>query len=127
MANQFLSNDHSISLDEAKKMIKRFRAEKDNIVRDEHKGKHLIPHCESFDRAAFDKLLQREDCKGIRIYYGMKEADHRVHAVIVGFDAEGKDILPKGNVAMDSTDPIIIDKGLPCPDYCPGFSGLTTF
>ncbi len=126
MANQFLGNDHSINLDEAKKMTKRFREQKDAIMRDEHQGKHLIPHCESFDRVAFDKLLQREDCKGVRIYYGMKEGDHRIHAVIVGFDAEGKDILPTGNIAMDGTDPIIIDQGTACPTLCPDPSGLST-
>lgn len=125
MANQFFGNNHSISLDEAKKMTKKFRAEKDLIVRDEHKGKHLIPHCESFDRIAFDQLLQREDCKGVRIYYGMKEKDQKVHAVIVGFDAEGKDILPAGLI-MDSTDPVIFDKSLPCPDYCPPPSELNS-
>lgn len=124
MANQFLGNDHSISLEEAKKMTKRFKAEKDNIVRDEHKGKHLIPHCESFDRGPFDKLLQREDCKGIRIYYGMKENDHRVHAIVVGFDADGKDILPTTAIAMDGTDPIIIENGMGCPIDCPPPSGL---
>jgi polyphosphate kinase 2 (PPK2 family) len=126
MANQFLGRDHSILLDEAKKMTKRFREQKDAIMRDEHKGKHLIPHCESFDREAFDKLLQNENCKGVRIYYGMKEGNDRVHAIIVGFDAEGKDILPGGSVAMDATDPKIIEDGKTCPDYCPPPSGLNS-
>jgi hypothetical protein len=124
MNNQFLGRDHCISLDEAKKMTKKFRADKDKIVKDEYKGKHLLPACESFDRAVFDKLLQREDCKGLRIYYGMKQEDHRVHAIIVGFDAEGKDILPITGVAMDATDPIIVENGSPCPDSCPPSSPL---
>jgi hypothetical protein len=126
MATQFLGNGHSISLDEAKKMTKKFRDQKDSIVRDEYKGQHLIPHCESFDRTAFDKLLQREDCKGVRIYYGMKEGDQKIHAIIVGFDAEGKDILPSAGVAMDSTTAVIIEDSLPCPTYCPPPSGLNT-
>lgn len=124
MANQFLGNDHSINLAEAKKMIRKFREEKDNIIKGEHGGKHLIPNCESFDRAGFDAILRREDCKGIRIYYGMKEDGLRVHAVIVGFDENGKDILPVSGVAADSTDPQILDKGLPCPDFCPDSSDL---
>lgn len=105
-------------------MTKRFREEKDAIVKEEHKGKHLVPHCESFDREAFDRLLQREDCKGVRIYYGMKEGEHNVHAIIVGIDAEGKDILPRNGVAMDATDPIIIENGQPCPTDCPPPSDL---
>lgn len=126
MSKQFLGNNHSISLDEGKKMIRKFRSEKDRIVREEHQGKHLLPNCESFDRAAFDRILRREDCKGIRIYYGMKDASQHVHAVIVGFDAEGRDILPSEGAIMDATDPEIVDKGLPCPDYCPPPSDLNT-
>lgn len=124
MANKFLGTDHSIKLDDAKRMTKRFREQKDSIMRDEHKGKHLIPHCESFDREAFDKLLQNENCKGVRIYYGMNENENRIHAILVGFDAEGKDILPKEGAIMDGTDPVIIENGNGCPDNCPPPGGL---
>jgi hypothetical protein len=126
MTNQFLGKGHSISLDEAKKMTKKFRADKDKIVKDEYKGKHLLPNCESFDRLPFDELLRREDCKGVRIYYGMKEDGDRVHAIIVGFDAEGKDILPTASVAMDGTDAKIIEDGTACPTFCPPPSGLNS-
>jgi hypothetical protein len=54
----------------------------------------------------------------------MKGDDQRLHAIIVGFDAEGKDILPVGGIAMDGTDPIIIENGQACPNYCPPPSGL---
>lgn len=126
MANQFLRKDHCIGLDEAKKMIKKFRADKDKIVKDECKGKHLLPNCESFHRAPFDLLLQREDCKGLRLYYGMKESNYQVHAIIVGFDAEGKDILPVEGIAMDGTNAIIIEDGNRCPTDCPPPSGLNS-
>jgi len=125
MAKQFFGNDHSISLEEAKKMTRKFREEKDKIVKDEYKGKHF-PVCESFDRSAFDALLQREDCKGVRIYYGMNEDSHRIHAIIVAIDADGKDILPIKGVATDGTGPVILDRGLPCPDYCPDSSELNS-
>jgi hypothetical protein len=124
MASQFLGNDHFISLEEAKKMTKKFRGDKDKIVKDEYKGKHLLPNCESFDRAAFDKLLQREDCKGVRIYYGMKEEDKRVHAIIVGFDADGKDILPREGIVADGIDECMIENGSQCPPNCPPPSEL---
>lgn len=126
MTNSFLGKDHSISLDEARKMTKKFRDNKDQIVRDEFKGKHLVPDCESFDRAAFDALLRREDCKGIRIYYGMKENTSHVHAIIVGFDENGKDILPQAGAIMDSTGPAIVEDGTTCPTYCPPPSDLNT-
>lgn len=124
MANQFLGKKHFISLDDAKKMTKKFRENKDKIVKDEHMGKHLLPNCESFDRTAFDALLQREDCKGVRIYYGMKPEDQKIHAIIVGFDAEGKDILPVEGIIMDGTDGYIIEDGQPCPENCPPASDL---
>jgi hypothetical protein len=126
MANQFIGKDHSIGLDEAKKMTKKFRSDKDKIVKDEFKGKHLLPNCESFDRIAFDRLLQREDCKGVRIYYGMKGTDQHIHAIIVGFDAEGKDILPVKGIVMDGTDSYIIEDGAPCPNECPPPSDLNS-
>jgi hypothetical protein len=124
MESKFFGNKHSIGLDEAKKMTKKFREQKDNIMKEEHKGKHLIPFCESFDRAPFEQLLQREDCKGVRIYYGMKDTDQRVHAIIVGIDADGRDILPVGGYVMDGLEPIIIEDGKTCPDFCPTGSGL---
>jgi hypothetical protein len=126
MANDFFGKEHSIPVDVARKMTKKFRDEKDKLLREEHKGKHLLPDCESFNRAAFDRLLRREDCKGVRIYYGMKEGDQRVHAIIVGFDADGKDILPVPGVVMDGTDPVIIEDSYPCPTYCPPGSDLNT-
>ena len=124
MANQFLGKQHSISLDDAKKMTKKFRDDKDKIVKDEYKGKHLMPNCESFDRAAFDSLLQNENCKGVRIYYGMKQEDHKIHAIIVGFDEEGKDILPVEGIAMDGTGGVIIEDSTTCPPNCPPPSPL---
>jgi len=124
MANQFIGKEHFIALDEAKQMTKKFRDQKDLIVRDEHKGKHLIPHCESFDRAAFDDLLRREDCVGVRIYYGMKPDDLKVHAIIVGFDAEGRDILPVEGAVTDGIGGGIIENGLGCPTDCPPPSDL---
>lgn len=107
-------------------MIKKFSQEKDSITREEHKGKHLFPVCETFDRSAFDALLQREDCKGVRIYYGMKEDSQHIHAVIVGVDAEGKDLLPVAGIAMDGTDAVIIENSQRCPIYCPPSSALNT-
>jgi hypothetical protein len=56
----------------------------------------------------------------------MKEGDQRVHAIVVGFDAEGKDILPATGIAMDGTDAVIIENSRPCPDDCPPPSDLNS-
>ena len=126
MTNESARKSHSISLEQAKKMTGKFKANKDKIVKPEHHGKHLLPDCESFDRTAFDELLRREDCKGVRIYYGMKDEDLQLHAVIVGYDADGKDILPQEGQAMDSTTAIIVEQGSVCPPDCPPPSPLNT-
>ncbi len=39
---------HFISLDEAKKMTKKFREEKEKVVKDEYKNKDILPICETF-------------------------------------------------------------------------------
>jgi hypothetical protein len=126
MTNDSAQKLHSISLDQAKKMTKKFRDDKDKIIKPEHHGKHLLPDCESFDRTAFDDLLRREDCKGVRIYYGMKEGELQLHAIIVGFDADGKDILPEEAKVMDSTTAVIVEQGSVCPPDCPPASPLNT-
>jgi hypothetical protein len=56
----------------------------------------------------------------------MKEADQQLHAIIVGYDSEGKDILPAEGQAMDSTKTVIIEDGTVCPNDCPPPSPLNT-
>ena len=106
--------NHEISLQTAIDMTSRY------------KGKRPInfPICETFEKTAIQKLLDTAGCASFRIYYGMKEEDQRVHAIIVGFDGDGKDILPITGIAADGTDPIIVENGTACPTDCPPSSDL---
>jgi hypothetical protein len=56
----------------------------------------------------------------------MKDENEQVHAIIVGFDAAGKDILPQADKVGDTTDPIIVENGTTCPTDCPTASPLNS-
>lgn len=108
--------NHEISLQTAIDMTTRYR------------GKRPInfPICETFEKAAIQKLLDTAGCASFRIYYGMK-ADERVDAILIAVDAEGNDILPLlANTSTTTTDPVIIEDGYRCPDDCPHSSSLNS-
>lgn len=123
-----------ISLEKAKQLIKKFKVDKDKIVKDEYKGKNLLPNSETFDRYAIDTLLQLPGCTKIRIYFGMEE-DDKVSLVIVGVDKDGKDILSPTTLKDSSqsiasvevtVDEPIVENGAKCPPECPLDSPLNS-
>ncbi len=125
------STKHSISLDQAKKMTKKFREDKGKVVKDEYHGKHIIPTCETFERAAFEELLKQPGCVGVRAYYGMDD-DKKVHLIFVGVNDQNQDILPLSEVTAAKLAPdaavmdsgVIVENGTRCPDDCPPTSPL---
>jgi hypothetical protein len=59
------------------------------------------------------------------------DEDYKVHAVIVGVNASGEDLLPTAGTTSTLTeeeeeDSYVIDKGLRCPDICGPASPLNT-
>jgi hypothetical protein len=138
------SAQNRISLDKAKKMTRKFREQRERITIPGHTG-DIIPICETFDRSGFDALLAQPGCTAVRIYYAMDE-DLGLHAVIVGVDAENRDILPTATSSPTSLaattegtpgtaseeEPatgeeetgLILDEGLRCPPSCPPASDL---
>jgi len=106
---------HQISLQTAIDMTTEFR--------ENHPAGMAV--CETFERAAIDRLLATPGCTRLRIYYGMKNTNE-VHAILVAADAEDKDILP-GNttsVAEDEEEAVILDDSFRCPPHCPPDSPL---
>ncbi len=77
--------------------------------------KNILPIAETFDRIAFDTLLAKQDCVRIRLYYGMDET-FKIHAIIVGVDATGADILATqvSGAALEG-DGDIVEDGQRCP------------
>lgn len=106
--------NHAISLERASQMITRYREQKEKMMSPEYSEKNLLPIAESFDRAAFDKVLSQPGCTGLRIYYGMNE-DLQLRAIIVGLNEKNEDLLPADPSVTDGT---IIEDGMMCPPVC---------
>src|SRR5215467_5320686 len=85
--------NHFISLAEAQEMTSRFRTQKENVLDPAYRGRDLLTICETFNRDAFDAVLAKPACVGLRIYLGM-DTDLKVKLIIVGVDANNEDILP---------------------------------
>ena len=122
-ANQF------ISLEQAIAMTSLYRKEKENILVPDMRDKGILPICETFNREAFDFLLNEAGCVGIRIYLGMDET-FKVKVIAVGVNDKNEDMLPPLNAAAsrseDASNPddVIVENGQRCPTDCPPDSPL---
>ncbi|MDB5252184.1 MAG: hypothetical protein JWP27_1353 [Flaviaesturariibacter sp.] len=118
---------HEISLDKAIEMTTRYRDLNNKILKEEYQGRNILPRSETFDRDALDRILAQDRCRKVRIYYGMDDRD-LVHAVIVGVDAEDRDILPlradAARLSMGDDEGQIAEDSTRCPDTCPPESPL---
>lgn len=117
--------NHFISLQEAIDMTTLYRQEQETILQPEYRNQNILARSEAFDRLAFDTLLAKNGCAGLRIYYGM-DAQLKVHAIIVPIDANGNDILPQSNLITEEGEDDIAERGIRCPDICPTESPLNS-
>lgn len=97
-----------------------------------------------YGRDIIEKILRQPGCMGIRIYNGVNENTGNLEVVLVGADADEKDILTiiskKGGdgkgcnvlsgiialpAAAQSTPATIGGNALPCPQCCDSTSPLT--
>jgi hypothetical protein len=92
-----------ISLEEAKIYVEAFRKKYPEEVKAFYIGRNQIK-----------KILDQENCIGVRMYNGYDEVEKRLNIVIVGVDSAEKDM----------TGGIILDKTMPCPSYCDVTSAL---
>jgi hypothetical protein len=137
MSNDFtnLPNlQHSIPLDQAAAMTRRYRENKTIILKPEYPPE-ILALCETFNKDAIVALGDIPGAVGIRIYYGMDE-DLLCHAILVAVDDKGADILPPaatGTTAAralaaldddDDDDGDILEDSLRCPTVCPPESPL---
>jgi hypothetical protein len=121
--------NNTIGLEQAVKMTSLLRQHRARISGPGTVAKPLIPISETYDRAAFDKLLSHPECKKVRIYYGMNN-DLQLRAVIVGVNERDEDILPASDTlkttegSNEGDDGTIIEDSLTCPPVCPTTSPL---
>jgi hypothetical protein len=95
-----------------------YKSEKNTVLRPEYDGNKVLMTCETFDRSAFDAILAQKGCAAVRVYFGMSD-DLKVKVMVVGVDADNKDILPAGETAAGDPEGVIVEEGRPCPDFCP--------
>lgn len=86
--------------------------------------KEILCNCETFDREAFDKVLAKDGCTGIRIYFGM-DAINQLRLVVVGVNAQDQDMISSQSSSLTEDDDIF-DNGRRCPDECPPDSPLNS-
>lgn len=125
--------DYFISRKDAKKMITLYRAQMNTILNPAHQGQDILVFSETFDRGAFEKILGMPGVENVRIYYGMSE-DLKIHAIIVGADANGRDVLMTSSTVSESItsstlgegeegepddEKDVIEQGTRCPPLCP--------
>ncbi len=110
------TTNHEISLQEAVDMTTLYRANRPAN----------FPICETFERAAIEKVLATDGCAYLRIYYGMKE-NMDVDAILVAANGDDEDILPTAtSLSVSDPDPVILEDGFRCPEACPKNSPLNT-
>ncbi|HEY4149186.1 MAG TPA: hypothetical protein VGM41_09665 [Chitinophagaceae bacterium] len=125
------TQQHAIPLVDAAAMTLRYRENKTLILQPQYPPE-ILALCETFNKDGIVALANNPLAVGIRIYYGMDE-NLSVHAILVGVDAQGADILPPaaaGSAARraadddDDGDDDILEDGIRCPPTCPPGSPL---
>lgn len=93
----------TISVEEAQKLVKTFQEQFPKEIK-----------ASLFDSELILELLKQEGCVGLRIYNGYDTESKRMCPVLVGVNHENHD-MTKG---------IILDRSIPCPDFCAEKSDL---
>ena len=116
------SGTHAISLQEAIDMTTLYRQEKEGILMPAFRGQNVLCNSETFAAADVQALLNQAGCCGLRIYYGMKSALD-IHAILVGVNEAGQDILPEAKMITTAEEGLILEEGKRCPPLCPDDPG----
>lgn len=115
---------HSISLEKAVEMTTLYRENRTAILKEQYQFTDILALSETFNKDAIVALLQQENCVAFRIYYGMSD-DLKVHAILVGVNEKGEDILPTTSTeGVADGDGDILEDASRCPNYCPPESPL---
>jgi len=115
------SQNHRISLAQAKKMIQLFRNSRDKILQPEYATPEIIPNSEMFSKEAIEQVLNQKGCTGLRIYFGMSD-DLKLHSILLGVNEKGENILKTTAATTEETldeEAIILEESLRCPPICP--------
>lgn len=87
-----------ITQEEAKALIKAFKAKFPGEVTSSFIGANNVKN-----------ILEQKNCIGVRIHNGYDEVNKKISLVLVGLDADEKEILENG---------LILDQMVTCPPRC---------
>ena len=110
---------HEISLADAATMTSRYRDNSNNILAETYQDQAILPQCETFGKDSVLALMGQDGVAGLRVYYGM-DSNLKVHAILVGVDEQGADIIPTTN----NDEGVILEDAQRCPPACPPASPL---
>lgn len=113
-----------ISLQTAIDMTTLYRKEREEILQTQYQNRDILAKSETFEKDQILKLLAKQGCEKLRVYYGM-DGELKVHAILVPVNANNEDILPEKGILLDQTvDEDILDNGMRCPPDCSAPSPL---
>ncbi|MDB5191431.1 MAG: hypothetical protein JWQ96_994 [Segetibacter sp.] len=122
MSNPTPLKEHSIPLNKAIEMTRRYRKDQEKVLADPYKGKNILSFSETFSKKALMPFFINDECEYIRIYFGMDD-EMKVHSILVGANAKDEDLLPSSITEDDNE---ILEEARRCPDFCPPPSDLNT-
>ena len=102
-----MADGHEISIEEAAALTAAYRLSGSYDTND---GRIAT----AFNKEALKRLLNQEECMGIRCYYA-NDVDGLLTLVLVGYDDEGNDLLDQ-----------LAEFGNPCPDNCSNDNALNS-
>ena len=100
-----------------------YRSQMGTILADEYKGQDILVKSEVFSRQQIEKLLTKPGCSQLRVYYGMSQ-DLRIHALLVGVNDKGEDML--NSSSLTNSEEEVIEDAMRCPPNCPPPSPLNS-
>ncbi len=122
MSYEIPPGSHRITLDRALEMTARYKENMDIIISPEMANQNILAISETFRKDELIAYLSQDFVYSIRIYYGMSE-DMQVHAIILGVDKDGNDILPAqpghSHPPGDGEEGELFEDAVRCPTTCP--------
>ena len=116
---------HFIALATAEALTATFRTNREAMLNTPYQNKNVLPLSETFNISDVQTLIAQTGCAALRIYYGQKEEDDTVHAILVAVNEDNEDIVFPENSLL-SQENIIIEEGHRCPVICPPVSPLNS-
>ncbi len=118
-----MSNGSFISLQQAIDMTTSYRNQREKMLEPSYRDQGVLPTCETFDKTLVQQVLDQDQCVSFRVYFGM-DNNKQVRTILVGVNADGKDILPEKSDAAAGEEGLIVDIAARCPPFCPPPSAL---